>query len=116
MHRAWWLTSFLSVAACISYPDLRTVEEDRAASVSPDGPNDRAERIALVEDLGIDDDAGTHPDRDASAGGGGSARPHDAGAPPPPPPPQETGGEPEDEEDAAHTIGKGKGKKKPKKD
>jgi hypothetical protein len=64
--------SLLSVAACISYPEVTTVDETRDAPVSPDGS---AQSISLVDDLGLD--AGTdamdggvspHPERDARAG------------------------------------------------
>jgi hypothetical protein len=78
MSRVWCLVSFLSIAACISYP-VTNVGEARDASVSPDGS---AQPIALEErfvdesrfDAGAEDEAPTdggvlpHPERDAEPG------------------------------------------------
>ena len=88
MLRVAVVLCFLSIAACISYPEVTTVEETRDAPVSLDGS---AERIRLVEDLGLDASV------EASSI-------HDAGVPPHPEP---------DAEDAGDDPGKGKGKGKP---
>jgi hypothetical protein len=93
---ALWI---LSIAACISSPEVTLVDETQHASVSPDGS---AESIALVEDLGFDasevaTDGGVlpHPERDARADADANA---------------ESGGEPAGDE---KPKGKPPGKKKP---
>lgn len=76
MLRALLAFCILSIAACISSPEVTLVDETRDAPVSPDGS---AESIALVGDLGLDagsdardatpraSDGGVspHPERDA---------------------------------------------------
>jgi hypothetical protein len=74
MFRVCVFLSIVSVAACISYPEVTTVDE---APDAPDFPDGSAERIALVEELGLDGgdaaadvrDGGVlpHPERDARA-------------------------------------------------
>jgi hypothetical protein len=81
----------LSIAACISSPEVTLVDHTRDAPVSPDGS---AERIALVEDLGRDAGAASeggrdggvlpHPERDAEPSddeGGGDDDEGDDGDP-----------------------------------
>ena len=99
MSRVFVFLSFLSVAACISYPEVTLVGETRDAPVSPDGS---AETIALVEDLDVDasvdgKDGGVlpHPERDAGADADDGEG---------------------DDDDPGNGTGKGKGKPPKKKD
>lgn len=96
---AFW---FLSISACISYPEVTTVDGTRDASVSPDGS---ARPIALVEEL----------DRDASDAGN---IPTDGGVLPHPERDSGAGEDREDidEEDGGPAKGNGKGKPPKKKD
>ena len=106
MLRVCVVAWILPVAACISYPEVTTVDETHDASVSPDGS---AERIALVEPFDLDAgdaasearDGGVlpHPEGDAGAGAA-----HDDG----------DGGD--DGDDPGKGKGKGKGKPPKKKD
>jgi hypothetical protein len=103
MFRAWALTSFLSVAACISYPEVTLVDETRDAPVSPDGP---ARGVALVIE---------RPDGDSGAGTDGGVLPHterDARADTPPDEDEDAGGSGDSDDD---DPGKGKGKPPKKK-
>ena len=92
----------LSIAACISYPEVTTVDETRDASVSPDGS---VENISFHQELGADASVDAREDDD------GGVVPHperDAAAPPEADEPADAGDDP--------SKGKGKGKPPKKKD
>ncbi len=71
-----------ALAACLSYPELETVEA-RDASVMPERP---AQPIARTEDAG---DAGTAARAPEAVAAADPSHP-DEDTPPPPPPPSET--------------------------
>jgi hypothetical protein len=103
MFRVCLVAWILSIAACISYPEVTTVDETRDASVSPDGS---AQSISLAFDLGLDagidaTDGGVlpHPERDARAADD---------------PPDDS--DPPDRAPVEPDAGKGKGKPPKKKD
>lgn len=115
MFRVCCFASVLSIAACISSPEVTLVDETadaRDGTVSPDGS---AQGIALVEDVGIDGgvadakatDGGVPPHPERDAGSGSSRNDHDG---------KDDDEEDDDDEDAGDDgPGKGKGKGKPPK-